>query len=133
MLCPPHGLCLPCRFRRCRDGDTVEVSLPGSERIWAIRVMNVDTPERGHAGFIEAKAFAEEVLNNGDGNLSVWIPMPRLGSFNLLGQLVTFDRLVGDIFIGSEDRLSEMLVHAGHARRVCANGRKGAQRESGDE
>jgi len=112
MTLPPYGLCLPCKYRRCRDGDTVEISVLGADRIWAIRLIDCWAPDRNEPGFKEAKAFAEEVLQDAD-HLSVYVPAPR-DTRNLLANL-TFDRVPGWLFVGTEDTLNAMMVHAGHA------------------
>ena len=113
MLRPPSGLSLPCRYRECRDGDTVVISLPGSDRQWAIRLIDCWAPEMSEPGGAESKAFAEHVLDNTE-NLHVWIPAPKHVT-NLLKNL-TFDRIPGHLFISSETTLSEMMVRAGKAR-----------------
>lgn len=129
---PPYGLCLPCRFLRARDGDTVEVQISGAF-VWAIRLIecwcaetNRGTPAeraRGQA----AKKKAVELLVEAE-LLSVWIPPPDqvlalcgvlgitrgAGPINLLA-MATFDRLPGHIFLSDKLTLSEALVNAGHA------------------
>ncbi len=114
MLRPPHGICLPCRFVRVRDGDTVEVSVY-SGLVWAIRLLDCCCPELHEPGGPEAKAFAEQVLEEADAELSVWIPAPR-ETTNLLKNL-TFDRVPGDIYVGTERTLTSMLLGKKLARR----------------
>lgn len=111
---PEFGLCLPCRVRRCRDADTIEVSLPGSDRVWAIRLEGIDAPELRTAAGKAAKAWVEAVLDEAADDLAVWIPAPK-DATRLLKGLLTFDRIVGDVWVGTERRLSRMLVDAGHA------------------
>jgi len=113
MRLPAYGLCLPCNYRRCRDGDTVEISLPGSDRRWAIRLIDCWAPETHEAGGPEAKAYIEQLLDRANGRLSVWIPAPRHVE-NLLRNL-TFDRIPGRLFIGTDFDVSEAMVRAGHA------------------
>jgi len=113
MIRPEFGLCLPCRVRRCRDADTIEISLPGSDRVWAIRLAGIDAPERNTEAGKRAKAWVEGVLEEAADQLAVWIPAPKKAT-HLLAEL-TFDRIVGDIWVGTERRLSQMLLAAGLA------------------
>ena len=68
---PPAGLCLPCRFRRARDGDTIGVSLAGSERIWWIRLIDCWAPELSEAGRRAGQAAGRAVLPRGRAALRV--------------------------------------------------------------
>ena len=108
---PQHGLSLPVHFHRCRDGDTVEVRLSLSERVWAIRLIDCWCPELNKPGGLEAKAFAQGVLGAA-GELTLFIPMPHYVD-NLLKNL-TFDRIPGHLFVG-DDNLASLLIAAGHA------------------
>lgn len=110
---PPFGLCLPCTFVRCRDGDTVEVSLPGSDHVWAIRLIRCWCKEMHEPGGREAKQFAEKILMQAGNTLSVFIPAPR-DVHNLLRNL-TFDRVPGYLYVNAEQTLNEMMVLGGHA------------------
>jgi len=111
MRLPPFGLSLPCRFRRCRDGDTVEVSLPGSDRIWAIRLLGCSCPELCEPGGAEAKGAAEAALDAAD-HLAVFIPAPK-DPVRLLRSILTFDRVLGHVFLDTETTLSDILVRGG--------------------
>lgn len=115
---PPHGLSLPCSFVRARDGDTIEVCFPGSDRIWAIRLIDAWCPEvRGpeRERGLAAKEFAEKCLDNAAASLSVHIPAPT-DPVHLLGAL-TFDRIPGYIYLTDTDTLNGVLVKHGHATR----------------
>lgn len=114
MNLPPYGLCVPCVYRRCRDGDTVEVSRRGSSRHWAIRLIGCSSPELHEPGGAEAKAFAEELLEQAD-QISVFVPLPEEAD-GLLRSVLSFDRLLGVVFVDSDTTLSERLIRAGHAR-----------------
>lgn len=115
MQLPPYGLCLPCRVRRVIDGDTVEVSLPGSDRIWPIRLLDCWAPERNTVEGQAAKAFAQRVVDEAEGELSLYVPAPEDG-FRLL-EILTMGRLLGHIYVGTEDTLSEIMVRSGHATK----------------
>jgi len=112
MRCPPTGLCVHVRYRRCRDGDTVEVSTRHSDRLWAIRLIDCWCPELREEGGHEAKEFAESVLSGAD-DVYAYIPEPD-NAVSLLKNL-TFDRIPGYLFVGAGRSLNEMLVDAGHA------------------
>jgi endonuclease YncB( thermonuclease family) len=115
---PPHGLYLPCSVHRVRDGDTVEISFPGSDRVWALRLLDCWAPEtRGptrEAG-LEAKHFAERCIELAGNHVSVYIPAPS-DPIHLLGA-VSFDRLLGHLFLTDDNTLSEAMVKHGHATR----------------
>lgn len=112
---PPFGFCSPVHYHRCRDGDTVEVCLPQSDRVWAIRLIDCWCREMHEPGGIEAKQYAEKVLEQVD-HLSVFIPAPR-DVHNLLANL-TFDRIPGYLFVSCDRTLNEMMVAAGHATKT---------------
>lgn len=112
---PPAGLCLPCRFRRSRDADTIEISFPGSERIWALRLLDCWAPEKHTPEGKRAKEYTESVMAEAaDEDLHVWLPAPADPTRLLIGVL-SFDRLLGHLFVDSTTTLSEMIVRAGHA------------------
>lgn len=114
MKLPPSGLCLPCRVVKVRDGDTVEIQLPGSEHVWAIRLLDCWAPELHKQGGPEAKEFAQNLVDDVD-ETHVWIPAPKQ-VINLLANL-TFDRIPGHIFISTRETLSEVMVRCGHATK----------------
>ena len=111
---PPHGLCLPVEYRKCRDGDTVVVVLAESPRVWAIRLIDCWCPELHEPGGKEAKQYAEKVLSQCT-HLSVFLPAPH-DIHNLLSN-VTFDRLPGYLWINDDRTLNEIMVAGGHATK----------------
>ena len=117
---PAYGLSLRVEYDHCRDGDTVVVRLPHSERIWVLRLIDVWCAETKRGPSAErvkgkaAKRFAESVLEQTD-ELSVYIPEPH-DAVNLLANL-TFDRIPSWLFVASDRTLNDMLVEAGHATK----------------
>lgn len=113
---PRHGFCCPVALRRVRDADTVEVSIPGSPFVWAIRLLDVWAPELdGDARSIaqRGKAWLEDYLRAADpADLALFVPLPR--GENLLKQLVTFDRLLGELWHG-DTLVNRLIVVKGFA------------------
>lgn len=109
---PPPGLCIPVVVHQVRDADTIVVRLPRSPYRWPIRLIECWAPELKTEAGKKAKAFVEDVVADVD-QLYLWIPAP--GEVENLLKNLTFDRLLGHLFIDSETTLSEMIVRAGHA------------------
>ena len=111
---PPHGVCLPVHYVSSRDGDTILVSL-GSDGglVWPIRLDSINCPEKRHPGGFEAHDFVIRMLSDAD--LSVWVDAPKRK--NILRSL-SFDRIIGDLFVEGKGWLTDLLVEAGHAKRV---------------
>lgn len=113
---PTLGLCLPVSVLKVRDGDTVLVRFPQSEREWAVRLLDCWCPELSSADQRQqaaaAKEFLWEVLTTGDGDLLLHIPPPESG--NLLKDLVTFDRLLGYLWRG-DICVNQLMVAKGYA------------------
>jgi len=117
---------LPCRWinRRRDDGDTVSVTMI-SNFLWRVRLRDIDCPERNTQEGIAAKHFTESVLEEAASELSAEFLVPhkirsmvwRCEPINLL-DWPSFNRVVGDIWVGESNRLSELLVAAGHAKRT---------------
>jgi micrococcal nuclease len=59
---PPDDLYGPCRVTYIVDGDTVDVNCSGERA--RLRLLNIDTPERGRAGYWEASHSLAELVNN---------------------------------------------------------------------
>lgn len=125
MLCPPFGICVPVEPLRVRDADTIEVRLRGGSLVWAVRLLGVWAPEL-HRGAEQglaahAKAWVERfVAANHDLRLYIELPHER----NLLHAL-SFDRVVGTIFVGpGRETLNELVVRHGLASST-KNGRLG--------
>ena len=111
---PPHGVCLPVHYVSSRDGDTILVSR-GSDGglVWPIRLDGINCPEKRHPGGFEAHDFVIKLLTDAD--LSVWVDAPKRK--NILRSL-SFDRIIGNLYIEGKGWLTDLLVEAGHATRV---------------
>ncbi len=106
------------KLNRVRDGDTVEVRIQGGSLIWAIRLLECWAPELNTAAGKEAKKFAEEVLADvEDGGGQLYLYLPGFVHLDNLLKNLTFDRLLGHVFISSEKTLSEAMVAARHATK----------------
>ena len=105
---------------RVIDGDTVEFNAPFMPaplpKKLSIRVLGVDTPEKGHrascpqeaAAAEQASQFTKDTLNKAyKSNLPVVI---ELNSHDKYG-----GRVLGDVIVNGQ-RLSAMLIANGHAR-----------------
>lgn len=89
----------PQHVKRTVDGDTFilhHVGIPPEERI---RVLEIDTPERGQPGFDQATAFTATWLARGNFTITAC----RRDSFGRLLAVVTRDG----------DRLADALYNAG--------------------
>ena len=95
-------LVLPGHIKKIVDGDTIALyhtGIPNEERV---RLLGVNTPERGQPGFEAAKIFTEQ-----------WV---RSGNFVLTAcKRDSFGRLLGTLVRGPED-LGQSLISAGLAR-----------------
>lgn len=110
---PTPGLVVPVTLHRVRDGDTIEVKIPGSSLIWPIRLIDCWAPETKGSEKelgLRAKDYVEGVLMQGD-PLTLQIPTPD--DWNVLASL-TFDRVPGYLWVGAS-LLNEMVVKSGHA------------------
>jgi micrococcal nuclease len=108
------------KVTRIIDGDTVEFDAPflpdPLKKKLSIRVLGVDTPEKGHraecpkeaAAAARASQFTKDTLDNAyKNNKKVLI---ELKSHDKYG-----GRVLGDVIIDGQ-RLSKMLIDNGHAR-----------------
>ena len=95
--------------------DAIEIKLPGSERIWPIRLLDCWAPEPASFAGRAATARAAELLAAAP-QLSVFIPAPS-DPLKLLGA-VTFDRVLGWLYLDGRRTLNDQLVLEGHATRT---------------
>ncbi len=115
MNLPPYGFCCPCRFVRLLEPDRIVVRLrtepPQAEEVWTIRLSSVaalpsqDTPQ-GRA----ATDFVENLLDDFGDSLSAFVASPA-AVLQRYSRGRTFE---GEVFLGTEQRLSEALIRAGH-------------------
>ena len=118
-----YGLCVPCEWVRNRDGDTVEVRLRTGQVV-AVRLQDCWVAELNTKEGEKAKAFLDDLLSQWDSAIRLGVPLPHdtdndgvVDVTELLKQVVSFDRVVGRLWLGSED-LSEYLVRHGYATRT---------------
>jgi micrococcal nuclease len=90
-------------LERVVDGDTIEV-LDSNAKIWDVRLIGIDTPERGQCGFDDASAELERLLTSG--------PLALTGGAN--SDTDKYDRLLRYVEVGGVDVGLE-LIKSGHA------------------
>jgi hypothetical protein len=118
MIRPEFGLCLPCRVKRIREAAVIDVTLPvWFGCLWVVHLENIvsllpETPEGERA-----LKFTKEVLDEANTDVAAWIPAMVNEGLGVDGCGVA-NYVAGDLWIGTEDRLSDILVNAGHAVRV---------------
>lgn len=117
---PPAGLCCPVRAVRVIDGDTIEISFPGSLRVYPVRLLDCWAPEtrtrdeaekiRGRA----AQAYAQHILDH-TRELHLFLPAPA-SPLHILRAL-SLERLTGHLYINETETLADRLIEAGHATK----------------
>lgn len=119
MNLPPKGICVDCKWEKARDGDTVELRLRTGQTI-AVRLLGINCPEKNTQEGQDAKHFLESLLEENDNPLSLWLPPLKdtdgdgiLDVKEILSQM-TFDRVPGVLFIGTQD-VGGILIRHGHA------------------
>lgn len=115
---PAYGLCLPIVVDRVIDGDTIAVQFRKGGLRWRIRLRGVNCPEiKGQckAHGLAAKEYVQSVLDAKADTLAVHIEPPD--DPDELLSMATFNRLVGEIWLDNDTKLSDVLVASGHATR----------------
>lgn len=109
MSAPPIGWTTHATVSRVIDGDTVEVDV---NRRLVIRLKDCWAPERSTVAGRKSMEHVNSLIMPGD-DLIVQID----GSDrDMIGDLLTFSRFVGDIWIpGDKLSLAEQQIKAGHA------------------
>jgi len=82
----PKELYGPCRVTRVVDGDTVDVACAGQRT--RVRLLNVDTPERGQRGFARAGAALRKLI--GDHPIFLLFETPGQPSWGRYGRLLAY-------------------------------------------
>ena len=116
-----RGYCTMCHWHKVRDADTIEVRLPMTGKVIAIRLDGIDAPELTTAAGRRAKKFVDSLLELNDEPLYVWLEPPkdldkdgRIDIDEIL-KTASFDRWPGHLFVGSED-INDVLLRHGHAK-----------------
>jgi len=121
MNLPAYGITSHCRYVGCRDGDTVILRVSWWPDAVVVRLMDCwccecdDQRPIVKKAALAAKVFANEVLSNG-GELSLHLPGHIFAKG--LVKALSFDRIPGHIFVGTEKTLSDMIVMSGHGWRT---------------
>jgi len=122
MLCPPYGVCLPCRVEKVHDGDTVHVRVYDPKTghtgltVLQVRLLDCWAPElkskvAGEAARgLKAKEFLESLLADED-KIAVFIPLQP--GWSILS-ITTLGRVLGRLFIGTEE-VAPIMIRHGHA------------------
>ena len=111
--CPPVGLCLHVDYVRARDADTIEVRIHGSAFVWAVRLLECWAPPLRSDVGARGKAFVEDILEDESSQeLRLYVPPPK-GQQPL--KALTFDRILGYLFVDDTTTLNQMVVSAGLA------------------
>jgi micrococcal nuclease len=100
--CIPNKEPVEARVVRIVDGDTIEVSVVG--RIEKVRLIGIDTPERGEPGFSEASNYISTLVSGK--NVLLWQDVSDRDRYSRLLAYVT----VGNRFV------NYLLVKNGYAR-----------------
>ena len=110
------GLCVPCSFVRARDADTVGVSLPDSERIWWVRLLDCWAPELPSEIGRQGKEVAESLCFEASerGQFYLQIPFDNV-AHNVLASLLSFDRVLGVLWLDERRTLNHELIARGLA------------------
>jgi len=118
----PPQLVIDCRIVDVYDGDTLSVEIVLRSRVrlrdcWAPEIAGRGvTPAEKERG-LAARDHLRETIGPLPAPARLVIP---LGAAQTVGELFSFDRLLGDVFAGPPDRLrslAETQIEAGHATR----------------
>lgn len=109
------GFILPAKVVGVIDGDTIEVEVRRRLRVrlldcWAPETHTTDSEEK-ERGFA-AKEFLHNLINGKD--VSVEIELEPDGKF---GDQMTFNRILGRVYLEGEIDVSQIMVESGHATK----------------
>ena len=117
-MCPPVGICLPVNYVRCRDADTPVVSFPGSDREWAVRLLECWVDDTPGDRSTKAVVYADSVCRQSKG-LRLFVPFEQAGKpIKHPTDLFTFDRILGYLYVSDGRTLNELVVESGFATTV---------------
>lgn len=105
---PQPALHLPCKIIDVYDGDTLTADITLRVRV---RMVDCWAPEIKEAGGKESRDHLRELALDKDGIL--YVP---LGGAKTFGDLFSFNRVVGRVYVDGED-VSQLQVTAGHATK----------------
>jgi len=109
-----YGLIIRVELHRVRDGDTVEVKFPGGWWVFAIRIKDINCPERYTEAGKLATQYTIQTLEAAD-EIALQVEIPS--NQNPLKHL-SFDRVPADLVIMPQRQLlSDLLIREGHAKR----------------
>jgi len=123
MKLPPYGLCLPSTFVRARDGDTIVVQVRRGGFKWVIRLADCwVTDDKRSPVYRQALELVQRECGEAsdEGRLAVFLAIDQLPENPL--RAVSFDRLIGLVFLDTETTLGELLI-----RKGLAGARKGEE------
>ncbi len=108
---PRPGIVFTGDVVRVIDGDTLVVR-PIIE--YTVRLRDCWAPELSSSGGSEAKRQLERLVNS---DTRVTVSLPWVDGRHSLGDVLSFGRLVGDVYVGDQ-RLSDRMVQSGHATKT---------------
>jgi len=114
MNLPTPGITLSAKFVRVIDGDTVVLSLLDHRLRPHVRLLDTWADERNTSNGRAAKHYAEQVLEKA---AEIWLHVPEPGNLNSLLANLSFDRILGYVFVTRTETLNEMLVANGFATK----------------
>ncbi len=110
---PPLGLTTKVHFTRVVDSDTIEVEL---RRKFKVRIKDLLCEEKYTPSGLISKKFAQSLFNSGD---IVTLHIPHTDE-KLLSP-VSFDRLVGTIWMPNSGNYGDIIVNSGYGRWLRPN------------
>lgn len=118
MMRPMHRWTYPAAAVRVVDGDTIDLLIDKGFKEYKevrVRLLGIDTPERGEEGFEEATTAVEDWMTDARAWFVVGEGFPLLfESFN--GKLDSFGRYLGRVWRKNGEDLCERLLYEGLAK-----------------
>lgn len=104
------GLTTEVDYVRAVDGDTVELKI---ERIFKVRIRDIDAIELKQQGGKEARAFVDNLLSQAR-QIKIFVPS---NDPHKLMDIQSFERLVADVYVDGCN-LADLLRTAGYEKPV---------------